>query len=475
MSIRARITWYGIGVVCLVLLVTSGMFGVLLIGSVPGSQDQELRDRAIGAAASVQAASELTAQTPLTPVDALAGKDIVVMVLDSQGAVLATTGLVDGAPLVVPGDLLAQATQAGAAQRTLPAGGGLRVHVRPWQRADRSGYVVTAQAASRLRTDQAGVVVIIVIADLIALLAASVAIWLATGRALRPLRQLATTADDVGRSADLTRRLPPVKRLDHLGRLTASFNAMMDRLQHAHARLSTALAAQQRFTADASHELRTPLATIRSNAGFLRAHPDADPPDVAAAVADIDLESQRMTRLVTDLLTLARADSSQPLSVGDVDLSALVADVAAQASRTHPQRRFHTQTAPARVHGDEDGLRRLLRILTDNAVAHTGDGGQIWITLAATATTVTLQVADDGHGIAPDMHERIFGRFVRAHPGSHPEGTGLGLAIARSLAQAHHGRIWAGTNGSGGATFTVDLPAAGANGSMGVTAGSSNS
>ena len=267
------------------------------------------------------------------------------MVLDSQGAVLATTGLVDGAPLVVPGDLLAQATQAGTAQRTLPAGGGLRVHVRPWQRADRSGYVVTAQAASRLRTDQAGVVVIIVMADLIALLAASVAIWLATGRALRPLRQLATTADDVGRSADLTRRLPPVKRLDHLGRLTASFNAMMDRLQHAHARLSTALAAQQRFTADASHELRTPLATIRSNAGFLRAHPDADPPDVAAAVADIDLESQRMTRLVTDLLTLARADSSQPLAIGDIDLVALVVDVAAQASRTHPQRRFHTQTA----------------------------------------------------------------------------------------------------------------------------------
>jgi two-component system OmpR family sensor kinase len=158
---------------------------------------------------------------------------------------------------------------------------------------------------------------------------------------------------------------------------------------------------------------------------------------------------------------LARADSSQPLSIGDVDLAALVVDVAAQASRTHPQRRFHTQTPPARVRGDEDGLRRLLRILTDNAVAHTADGGQIWITLEVTAGTVSLKVADDGHGIPSDMHERIFGRFVRAHPTSHPEGNGLGLAIARSLAQAHQGRIWAGTNGSGGATFTVDLPAAG--------------
>jgi two-component system OmpR family sensor kinase len=460
MSIRARITWYGIGVVCLVLLVTSGLFGMLLVGSVPRSQDQELRDRAISAVASVQAAKELTVQTPLTPVDTLAGKDIMVMVLDSHGAVLATTGLVDGQPLQVPGDLLAQATQTGATQRTLAASsGGLRVHVRPWQRTDGSGYVVTAQAVSRLRTDQAGVIVIIVIADLIALLAAMVAIWLATGRALRPLRQLATTADDVGRSADLTRRLPPVRRMDHLGRLTASFNAMMDRLQQAHARLSTALAAQQRFTADASHELRTPLATIRSNAGFLKAHPRADPADVTAAVTDIDLESERMTRLVSDLLTLARADSSQPLSIGDVDLAALVTDVSAQAARANPSRRFHTQTVAARVRGDADGLRRLLWILINNAIAHTKDGGRIWTTMTVTASMVTVQVADDGAGIPSGMDERIFDRFVRADPAARPDGTGLGLAIARSLVQAHQGRIWAGTNGAKGATFTFDLPA----------------
>jgi signal transduction histidine kinase len=465
MSIRARITWYGIGVVCLVLLVTTGLLGVLLVGSVPRSQDQELRDRAVGAVASVQAAPELTVQTPLTPVETLAGKDIVVMVLDSQGAVLATTGVINGSPPVVPGDLLAEAARAGEAQRTLvTAGGGLRVHVRPWQRTGQSGFVVAAQAASRLRTDQAGVVVIIVLADLIALLAASVAIWLATGRALRPLRQLATTADEVGRSADLTRRLPPVRRLDHLGRLTASFNAMMDRLQHAHARLSTALAAQQRFTADASHELRTPLTTIRSNAGFLRAHPDADRADTAAAVADIDLESQRMSRLVADLLTLARADSSQPLAIGDVDLGSLAADVASQAARANPARRFHTRTVTATVRGDAENLRRLLWILTDNAIAHTTDGGQIWTTVAVTATTITVEVADDGAGIPDGMHERIFDRFVRADPSVRPDGTGLGLAIARSVVQAHQGRIWAGTNGAGGATFTVHLPVAGSAG-----------
>ncbi len=459
MSIRARITWYGIGVVCLVLLVTSGLFGALIVGSVPKNQDQELKQRAISAVTSVQAAPAVTAQTPVTPVEALAGKDIIVMVLDSRGAMLTTTGLVGGQPLALPPDLLAQAGQAGSAQTTVTtAAGSVRVHVRPWQRPDQTGFVVTAQSANRLRTDQAGVIVLIVIADLLALLAASIAIWLATGRALRPLQQLATTADEVGNSADLTRRLPPIKRRDHLGRLTASFNAMMDRLQHAQSRLSTALAAQQRFTADASHELRTPLTTIRSNAGFLRANQNANPSDIAAAIADIDLESERMTRLVADLLTLARADSSQPLSIGDVDLGQMVNDVAAQAARTHPGRKFYPRTVTAVVRGDAEPLRRVLWVLVDNAIAHTADGGQVWATVSHEATTATVQVADDGTGIPAGMQERIFDRFVRADPSRRPDGTGLGLAIARSVVQAHQGTISAATNDSGGATFTIRLP-----------------
>jgi two-component system, OmpR family, sensor kinase len=464
MSIRARITWYGIGVVCLVLVVTSTLFGALLLGSVPQSQDKELRERAIGAVASVETApGQLTVQTPLAPVEVLAGKEIAVMVLDSDGTVMATTGVISGQPPAVPNDVLNEAEQAGSAQRTLTtAEGGLRVHVRPWQRPERSGYVVAAQAVSRLRADQAGVIFIIILADLIALAAAVIAIWLATGRALRPLRQLATTADEVGRSADLTRRLPPVRRLDHLGRLTASFNSMMDRLQHAQARLTTSLAAQQRFTADASHELRTPLTTIRTNAGFLHAHPGADPADIAAAVADIDVQSQRMTTLVSDLLTLARADSSQPLAIGDIDVGPLVADVTAEAARAHPTRRIYTKTVGARVRGDAENLRRLVWILTENAVAYAGESAQIWVTVAIEGTTAVIKVADDGPGIPDGMQERIFDRFVRGEGIGRPRGTGLGLAIARSVVQAHQGTIRAANNGAGGATFSIWLPLANA-------------
>lgn len=456
MSIRARVTWYGMSVVALVLFVISGLFGLLLAGSVPNSQDEELRDRAIAATASVLSAPQVTAQTSLTPVDALAGTEIVVMVLDDRGTVLTTTGLVEGAPPAIPADLLAKAASAGSAQATTPAG--LRVHVRPWTRADlgRSGFVVAAQAVQRLRTDRAGVLVIIFISDVVSLLAAAVAIWLATGRALRPLKQLSATADEVGRSADLSRRLPPVRQRDDLGRLTGSFNTMMDRLQQAYARLAAAFAAQQRFTADASHELRTPLTTIRSNAGFLHAHPDADPRDRDAAIADISSESERMARLVDDLLTLARADGGQPPRPESVDLGPLVHDVVAQARRAHPDREFYPSGEPATITGDPDSLRRLLWILIDNAVAHTADGGRIWIAVTGRPEGVVLYVSDNGSGIPPGLPERIFDRFFRADP-SRSSGTGLGLSIAQSIVLAHGGRIHAANNSLGGATFVVEL------------------
>src|SRR5262249_5852015 len=152
---------------------------------------------------------------------------------------------------------------------------------------------------------------VFVVADLIAIVAASVGIWFVAGRALRPLRELTAMADEIGSSGDLSRRLPGPRRRDDVGRLATSFNAMMDRVADAYRRMAganramaDALAAQQRFTADASHELRTPLTTVRSNAGFLRANPDAAPADRAGALADIEAEGERMGRLVDDLLTL---------------------------------------------------------------------------------------------------------------------------------------------------------------------------
>jgi len=283
------------------------------------------------------------------------------------------------------------------------------------------------------------------------------------GRALRPLRQLTAMADEVGRSGDLSRRLPQVPgqvlRRDDVGRLTASFNAMMERLQEAYRRMAEALAAQQRFTADASHELRTPLTTVRSGAGFLRTHADAAEPDRAAALADIEAEAARMSRLVDDLLTLARADGGQRLRMEPVDLGELAQQVCRQAGTVHPGRALHCAGAPAPVLGDEDALRRLLWILVGNAVALTADDGNVWVAVTRGAGGgAALQVSDDGPGIPPHLLERVFDRFFRADSSRQQGGAGLGLSIARWIVWSHGGRIVATNNDRGGATFLAELP-----------------
>ena len=337
----------------------------------------------------------------------------------------------------------------------------LRVHVRPWARddLDRSGFVVAAQTLRRQQTERRDAIAVLIISGIVTMIAAAVGIWLTAGRALQPLRQLTATADEIGRSADLSRRLPAAPHGDELGRLTASFNAMMARLADAYRRMASALAAQQRFTADASHELRTPLTTIRSSAGFLRNHPDADAADRAAALADIDAEGDRMSRLVDDLLTLARADSGQRIEHAPVDLGSLAQQVCRQAAAQHPTRQLHCPGAPVTVIGDSDALRRLLWILVDNAVAHTADGGNIWVVVAGHARGATVQVSDDGPGIPAGMQERIFERFVRADRSRGRGGTGLGLSIARWIVHAHDGEIRASNHERGGASFVAELPA----------------
>jgi two-component system, OmpR family, sensor kinase len=466
MSLRTRITLYGLGIVAVVLAVISAVWILLIAGSMPQNQDKELAARASAAVDAVQhaAAGDLVARPPLAPADLATSREITVAVLDGGGAVLSSTGVVGARPPQVPSELLVRARADGSATATVPVATlagtvPLRVHVRPWQRADRAGFVVAAQASSRVQTDRAVVVAVLLVSAIGSLVAAAVGIWLVAGRALRPLRQLTAMADEVGRSGDLSRRLPQVPPRDDVGRLTASFNTMMQRLQEAYWRIAEALAAQQRFTADASHELRTPLTTVRGSAGFLRAHAEAAEPDRAAALADIEAEAARMSRLVDDLLTLARADGGQRLQMEPLDLGELAQQVCRQVGTLHPTRRVLCAGAPVQVLGDEDALRRLLWILVDNAVAHTAEDGTLWVAVTRTASGgAALQVSDDGPGIPPELLERIFERFFRADSARRQGGAGLGLSIARWIVWAHGGRIVAANNDRGGASFLAELP-----------------
>ena len=436
------------------------LYGVLVYAlaarSVGVDHDRALRQHAQDAAAALATASDdsLLPRPVPAATDLRARTDVFVEVLDDAGAVLYATGQVDGRPPALPAPLLAAAP---ACATVASPAGPLRACVQRWGRpADgRTGLVAAGQTA-RVPTDSlVGIRAFLVVSAIPALLAALVASWLVVRRAVRPLRRVAATADEIGRTRDFTRRLPERRGRDEVALLTVSFNRMLAQLDDAVGRLAASLDAQRRFVADASHELRTPLTTIQGNAGLLAFRPDL-PADVQAdAARDISSESERMARLVERLLTLARADAGLRLQLAPLDLAGLVREVCRQAAAAHPGLRIDDEVGPARVEGDPDALRQLLWILLDNAARYAR--GRALVALAAEAGWARLSVADDGPGIPPAERERVFERFYRADPARSGPGAGLGLAIARWIAEQHRGRILAGGDDRG-AVLYVDVP-----------------
>jgi two-component system, OmpR family, sensor kinase len=324
-----------------------------------------------------------------------------------------------------------------------------------------AAYVVAGQPLGPVQDNLNSLARYLAAGAVLSLLGALVASWLVAGRALRPVDVMADTAEEIGRTRDLSRRLPALDTKDEVSRLTGSFNSMLAELQDAYQRLEATLATQQRFVADASHELRTPLTTIRSNVGLLLGGKRVAEPDRLDALRDIEQESERMSRLVQELLTLARADAGQHLELAPVNVAGIASDVCRQVRRLHPGRSIELRDGSAApVEGNADALKQLLWILVDNAVKHTPEESEVRVSIESRAHQVELSVDDQGPGVPEADREQIFERFYQADPARTGEGTGLGLAIARWIAREHHGSVDAGESKEGGASFRVRLPLA---------------
>jgi len=296
--------------------------------------------------------------------------------------------------------------------------------------------------------------------------------WVLAGRALRPVDRVTAAAAAIatgdGTATSLSSRLlvPPTN--DELSRLSATFNAMLDRLQ-------ASFRAQERFVGDASHELRTPLTAIRGNVDVLQrqARLDGrrlDPSDLTSALDDISRESDRMRRLLEDLLLLARADAdagNQPDKTVPIRREVVrldeIASEAVRSAEVLASGQVLELEAPRgiEVQGDVDRLHQLVMILLDNAIRHTPSGGRIRVAVAATPDgQARIAVRDEGEGIAPEHLPHLFERFYRADGarGRSSGGTGLGLAIAQAICRAHGGEISVTSDPDQGATFLVTLP-----------------
>ena len=442
MSLRLRLALFGAGVVAATLIIFGVLLYALLARGVTTNQDDALRGRAGEAVASLKATSNLAPQAPVAPANLANSTEVFLEVFDSGWNVIYSTAEVNGSPPVPSARLRAAAQRAGG---TFETDNGLRYFAVPFN----GGYVVTGQSTRVPESNLSGVLGFLIISGVPTLIAALAASWLVAGRALKPLKDVAGAADEIGRSRDFGRRLPKRRSRDEVALLSTSFNRMLEQLQDS-------FESQRRFVADASHELRTPLTTIQGNAGLLAHGPPIAEPVRRAAAADIAEETERMARLVDRLLTLARADSGLRLELAPVDLRRVVVDVGRQAAAVHPERKFEVAVVDARVAGDEDALRQLLWILADNALRHARS--TISIDLEVDAGWARLMVGDDGPGIAVEERERVFERFYRADRSRSGQGAGLGLAIARWITDQHAGRIIADSSRAGGAGFYVDLP-----------------
>jgi signal transduction histidine kinase len=272
--------------------------------------------------------------------------------------------------------------------------------------------------------------------------------WLVAGRLLAPVRLLRQTTQQIS-DTDLTRRIP-VHGRDDISELAGTFNAMLDRLEES-------FAMQRRFLDDVGHELRTPITIIRGHLELMGL--SNDPDEHAETTALVLDELDRMSRLVDDLITLAKSERPDFLRLGPVELRTLVEDVYEKAHTIAPRSWLLDANADGVVCADRQRLTQALVQLADNAAKHTTEGDRIVIGSTARDGVVCLSVTDTGPGVDAADAERIFDRFARGEDSDRPaEGAGLGLAIVRAIAEAHNGRVRLDSRPGDGATFTLELP-----------------
>jgi two-component system OmpR family sensor kinase len=451
LSLRARLTlWYTLALVVAVSLFGAdvlwgqGRLGVRRL-------DREL-DGVTGTAANI-IRGELKERVDLPSAaeeasGALAGTGSAVVVLDEGGApiVASWSGLSLEEPL----------PSAGTGARVWTAEtpkGAWRIHAQPLSFDHTRFVLLVARPLADVRREQHQVLEAMQVAiPIVLLLAGGGGFWLAS-IGLRPITEMAhraariapTGMDDLGHA----------ERTDELGQLARAFNGLV-------ARLRTALQVQRQFMADASHELRTPVSVMRAAADVALSCPRREESDYRETLAIVGDQTRRLSRLVDNMLILARADAGgYPLRPVDLYLDEVVTDCCRLLNALSTERQVTIHAGPSPeipFRGDEDLLRQLVLNVLQNAVQHTVAGGSVSIDIHEDADQISIRVADNGPGIPEGDRARVFDRFVQLDPSRRGTGTGLGLPIARWIAEAHHGTLVLESSGPSGSTFRISLP-----------------
>jgi heavy metal sensor kinase len=460
-SIRFRLTaWYSI-LLAVALLSIGASLSVMIERELRQDMDQRLKRTA----ESLRSGSQFFGQRTLTlpDVDPFASSGLYIQTVDPDGLIVDRSATLQDAVLPV---MLPSSSDPRASYQVVRVNGTpVRAYVLPLATRDGRffGTIVVGAQLNAINETIALVRRLLVWASGIGVVLTALGGWILAGRALRPIDRVTATAAAIasasGGSRSLTTRLDVPDTGDELARLAATFNRMLDRLEET-------FRVQRRFIADASHELRTPLTAIRGNIDVMLRQTSSGQitgPDLSDALDDLRRESARMSRLIEDLLTLARTEVPPDSADrrGPIRLDAVVADALRTAAPlTTGQQLQLIDAEPITVIADRDQMTELVLILIDNAIRHTPAGGEIDVSIDQVGPNVHLSVRDTGEGIAPEHLPHVFERFYRAGTARDRAsgGTGLGLAIAQSIARRHGGGISVASEPGVGTAFTVSLP-----------------
>ncbi|MFM8552053.1 MAG: heavy metal sensor histidine kinase [Nitrospiraceae bacterium] len=463
MTLRLRLTlWYGSAL----LLILIGM--ALTLYTVLARDLQHQVDQSLEEAASVAArALEQRGAGPFVSFEDLASEFPDLAVLDKFFQIFSPAGVITShSPHLRSHNIPLSRTALEAAltgQATLESArfrgeSPIRLLSVPIRRGGQLSTIIqVGTSLGHVERSLRRLLTVLLIGTPLALLASLAGGWFLAGRALSPVDAITAAAERIA-GGDLSQRLAIPTSQDEIGRLSATFNNMI-------ARLDASFQQVRRFSADASHELRTPLTVMRGETELALRRPRSAE-DYRLVLESSLEEIDRVSRIVDDLLFLSRADLGQvPMQSDPVRLDAVLQDIRQQASVLGQDRRIAVAAGPIEpvtVLGDELRLRELLLNLVDNAVAYSKPGGTVELRLTRGQKEARLTVADSGIGIPPEEQARIFDRFyrtdeARAHS---KKGTGLGLAICKWIAESHKGRIEVQSHVGSGSQFTVILPLA---------------
>lgn len=354
-------------------------------------------------------------------------------------------------PLSKAGNLMRQWSKQtqpsqGETEVTTPEVGKILYMVEPIKvNGQPQGVFVIAHATAGERLEIIDAFIVIMQVSLALFLISLVLAWLAAGRVLAPLRTITDTAQIISET-DLSQRLP-VQGKGEIAKLAITFNSMMDRLE-------AAFGSHREFVNDAGHELRTPLTIIRGHLELMGDDPDEQQETLAIVMSELD----RMSRLVDDMILLAKAERADFLHLATVDAAELTEELFAKATALAERDWQLDEVARGKIVVDRERITEAVMNLAQNAAQHTCDEDMIALGSTIARGKVRFWVRDTGEGIPLPDQKRIFERFARATNSRRVEGAGLGLSIVQAIAQAHNGQVLLRSKLGSGSMFTIVLP-----------------